>query len=511
MKHNNMLLSLSMTLLVFHFAAGKTIESEFQLSPSNTEAVVGAFCISPRKRGHLKFTLSWDDEAYSLGGGNNRSQAEGNGPEEENIKNGLTLRLYRDDNWTNFEAAASCTEKAALSIEHQLIKTTPDTAQQLSGNNIRSNGTTPQIISMHIPNSMEHRAHYYYMVMSDCSLVDEFFMDRRELPLMEYTLELTNNGSHLSADELHLNIMHMVTMFVSGMLGTLLALKALIQFYEKNTIHAAVLWVMAAAASDSLASLLAIIHLELYAHNGIGSPLLDSLSSHLEATCDSLVALLLLSIGAGWTLPSDVVKVRRSRDVNNILHKIMISLQSPFGGGSLESSSPTAMLAAFICLSHILLAQWGLHYHNTDFDSYHDLEHLPGKVLMGLRVILGICLWVCCANTKLHCPPSLVGFYNKLALVGTLWFESLPILVWIVDNAVAFHLRHRTIGVWGASLQIVSIALLSWLVTAHSTPYHKLSHLSTAPQDTFTERLASSAGEGRRTWTMFGKAKVRLD
>mgnify|MGYP000151764804 CR=1 FL=1 len=320
--------------------------------------------------------------------------------------------------------------------------------------------------------------------------------------------------------------MHIVTLFVSGILATLLALKVLIEFYEQNTVHAAVIWVMAAAASDSLASLLAIIHLELYAHDGIGSPWLDSLSCHLEATCDSLVALLLLSIGAGWTLPSDVVDLHDNSLTNNsnhnqhnlsrnsILQKLIRGLQSPFA--SLEESSPSAILAAFIILSHVLLAQWGLHYHNNDFDSYHDLEHLPGKTLMVLRGLLGVCLWVCCAHTKLKCSrsQSLVSFYNQLALVGTLWFESLPLLTWIVNSAVAVHLRHHTIGVWGASLQMISIALLSWLVTAHSTRYHTLSHLSAnAPQDSLTEclRLASSPGEGLRTWTCFGKAKIRLD
>ena len=342
---------------------------------------------------------------------------------------------------------------------------------------------------------------------------------------MQYTLEFLNNGSHIGADELHLNIMHMITLFFSGLIATLLALKVLIQFYEKSTIHAAVLGVMMAAASDSFASLLAIIHLQLYAHDGIGSPLLDALSCHLEATCDSLVALLLLSIGAGWTLPSDVVRMSlHSHHASSTRHSSFVQgvlvrgLQSP-----LQTIGSTA-LAAFIFLSHVLLAQWGLRYHNNDFDSYHDLEHLPGKVLMFLRFLLGICLWICCAHTKLVCPPNLTSFYNQLALVGSLWFGSLPLLTVLVNTAVSYHLRHRTIGVWGAFLQMLSIALLSWLVTAHSTRYQRLSHISTTPHDSLTERLAAASsssssspagggttGGGGGFWTILGRAKVRMD
>jgi hypothetical protein len=101
-------------------------------------------------------------------------------------------------------------------------------------------------------------------------------------------------------------------------------------------------------------------------------------------------------------------------------------------------------------------------------------------------------------------------------MVGTLWFLSLPILMWIVDAVVAVHLRHRTIGVWGASLQMISIALLSWLVTAHSTKYHRFSHLSSTTQDGLTESLGlvsggMDGGGGLRTWKIMGKAKVRLD
>jgi hypothetical protein len=230
---------------------------------------------------------------------------------------------------------------------------------------------------------------------------------------------------------------------------------------------------------------------------------LDAISAHLEAVCDSLVALLLLSVAAGWTLPSDVIAVQQNATP---LQKVLGGLQSPFS--ALKSFSPTAILAISILVSHVVLAQWGRMY-NDDFDSYHDLEHLPGKLLMLWRILLGLGMLACCFSTRLRCPASLQVFYLQLSVVGTLWFQSLPVLTWIVNTMLPYHMRHRTVGVWGAVLQTSGIVLLSWLVTSHSTAYHRFSHIS-ATQDNLTDSLAAGGSDEGRTW-MFGKAKVRLD
>ncbi len=75
----------------------------------------------------------------------------------------------------------------------------------------------------------------------------------------------------MSADEDHLENLHTITLLLSGILAITLCLVIGIQLYEKSTVHAAVFLVMAAAASDSFSSMFELIHLSLYAHNGIGS------------------------------------------------------------------------------------------------------------------------------------------------------------------------------------------------------------------------------------------------
>jgi len=448
----------------------KTTSGKFRLSGLNTEYVLGSFAVSPRKMGTLKVEFKSKD------------------PYDQNKD--LFVRLFRDDKWSEYQKAPSCTEKVPFSIRNEQVTTK------------RVKGHYEAEIAMELNNHKDDRAHYYYFVITDCSL--EFYMHDDSVPKMSYTVTTWNDGSHVSADEIHLENLHTITLLLSGILAITLCVIIVIQLYEKSTVHAAVFLVMAAAGSDSFSSMFELIHLSLYAHNGIGSYAMDAFSAHLEAVCDSLVALLLLSVAAGWTLPSDVVAVQQNATP---MQKVLGGLQSPFE--AIRAFNPTAVLAIAIFLSHIVLAQWGRMY-NDDFDSYHDLEHLPGKFLMLNRIILGVCMMACCISTRMRCSPSLRPFYMKLTVIGTIWFLSLPILTWIANTVVPYYMRHRAVGVWGAVVQTSGIILLSWLVTAHSTPYHKLSRLSSTKEN-LTDSLSRGSGGGNSKMWVFGKTKVRLD
>ena len=449
--------------------SAKVVSGDFKLSGVNTEFVLGSFAVSPKKVGHASITITSTDP-YQM-------------------NKDLFVRLIRDDKWASFQKAPSCTEKVPFSVINEPI------SQERNRNKYKAE------VGMPLDNSRDDRSHYYYFVITDCSL--EFYMHDDSIPTIHYQLKTWNDGSHVSADETHLKMLHTVTFLVSGIIAVLLGMTIMIQFYEQDTVHAAVFWVMGAAACDCFSSLFEIVHLSMYAHDGIGSYSVDAVSAHLEAVCDSLVALMLLSVGAGWTLPSDVLSVQQNA---NALQRMLGGLQSPFG--AMTSLTPTAMLSVGIFLVHVILAQWGRIY-NDDFDSYHDLEHLPGKLLMLFRVVLGLAMLICCIQTRLRCPASLRNFYLHLGIVGTVWFQSLPVLTWIVNTAVPYYLRHRSIGIWGAILQTAAIMALSLLVTSHKSSYHKLSHMSAA-KDNLTDSLGMSGTSKPRTWN-FGGSKVRLD
>lgn len=462
---------LSLALLLLPYSSAKTTTGDFTLSGMNTEYVLGSFAVGAGKMGYMKAKFQ-SKEPYQM-------------------NKDLNVRLIEDEKWRTFQKAPSCTEKVPLSTVNEHV------VQQKKKKHYEAE------IAMPLNNEKGNRPRYFFFVITDCSL--ELYMHDGNIPKVHYKMETWNDGSHVSADEDHLKMMHTITLLVSLLVATMLGLGVFIQLYEKASVHAAMFWVMAAAASDAMSSLLEVIHLSLYAGNGVGSYFLDAVSAYFEAICDSLVVLLLLSVAAGWTLPSDVVRVHQNASA---VQKAIGGFHSPFG--AMQSLSSTTYLAVGILVLHIGMAQWGRLY-NDDFDSYHDLEHLPGKLLMLTRIGLGFVFIGGCSQTRLSCPTSLHGFYVKFAIVGTIWFWSLPVLTWIVNAMVSYHLRHFTVGVWGAACQSASIVLLSWLVTSHSTAYHKLSHMS-AGKESLMDSLSSTSSNDPTSFSMLmGNAKVRLD
>ena len=458
-------------------AFAKTTSGDFRLSGLNTEYILGSFAISAKADGYMKITFT-AKSSY-----------------QHDMR--LRLRLYKDDKWPTWQKTPACVDK----IRHATV------AEPLKWDH--KHGKWISETAMKLDNSKEDRPHYFYFVIDDCSLEEVMHDDM--VPQIHYKLETWNDGNHLAADEKHLKSMHLGTLLVSGVLGILMALAIIWQLQSpKASVHAAMFWVMAAAVSDAGSSFFEILHLSMYSRDGIGSYFLDALSAHMEAICDSLVALLLLSVAAGWTLPSDVIAVQQNAST---VQRVLGGLRTPFS--ALQSFTPTAVLAVGILVAHVFLAQWGRVY-NDDFDSYHDLEHLPGKCLMILRITLGLCHIICCVQTRMRCPVSLHGFYLQLAVVGILWFGSLPFITWFCNIAVAYHLRHWTVGMWGSALQSSSIVLLSWLVTSHSTSYHKLSHMSSNKEsltDSLSAATSSNSADSTGVLKSFriGGAKIRLD
>jgi Rhodopsin-like GPCR transmembrane domain len=302
-------------------------------------------------------------------------------------------------------------------------------------------------------------------------------------------------------------------MVLSSLVTVFLFLHMVLQISSKHSIHVALLWVAAASSLDVASSLFEIIHIKLYERNGIGSYWFDALSAHAEAACDSLMILLLLSIAAGWTLPLDML----SMNVNNnasAVQSLVADLAKPMAG--LRRWNAGTVLGVSVLGFHIVLAQWGRTY-NDDFESYHDLEHLPGQILMTVRVLLGFLCLAATMQTKWKCRGrQLEHFYLQLACVGFAWFQSLPVLVFLCNTFVPYYVRHPTVVMGSALLQSVALWTMAWLVTSHSGSFHQVSHLTSNSEPSLTDSLSNHAGgldgkaDVQSMWSI-GKAKVRLD
>ena len=372
------------------------------------------------------------------------------------------------------------------------------------------------------------------MVIDDCSLETGFRRDEK-IPLMKYQLKIvntlpgTNNDNnnketHLSADEFGLTIVRFMTLTLSFLVALYLIVHIGYHHLSKkkkqqHSIHVAVLWVLVAAGLDILSSLLEIIHLRIYDINGIGSYIIDALAAHCEALCDAALVIFLLLIGAGWTLPSDVISVNHNESV---IQKMISDLIRP--------TFTNAVVPCTILAFHVILAQWGRTY-DDDFDSYHALEHLPGRILMMFRILCTLLLIVATVQTRNKCTiQHLKSFYTMVATLGTMWLLSLPFLSWFCSWFIPYYLRHPAVFCGAAMIQSSSLVLFAWLVTSHSTTYHQFSHMASSDTSkmSFTEALHTSSvasaslstttkatggstnGSEPRTWK-FGKTKVRLD
>mgnify|MGYP000405350900 CR=1 FL=1 len=380
------------------------------------------------------------------------------------------------------------------------------------------------------------RPQYWYLAIDDCMLEQT----NPEVPDIHFELEIVNalepinklpgksiKHTQLSADESQLIRIHTFTLLVSGGIAFFLVmsagLKATNMMHKKSgggggggTIHAAVLWVALAAALDSFSSFCEILHLQSYSRNGVGSYFLDALAAHTEALCDSFLMLLLLSIGAGWTLPSDAI---RARPNENAIQKAMGDLASPLRCLLRQPSSVVGILGWGTIALQAILCQWGRTY-NDDFESYHDLEHLPGKIVMMVRIVLGVLLLAVTTRTYQQARvQQLQSFYQKLALLGCVWFESLPFVTWMCNTFVPYYMRHPAVFMWSALLQSSLILLLAWLVTEHSSAFAQYSHMSSASSagggsgvpPSLTESLSGAGGGSSSSTWSFGKTKIALD
>ena len=396
------------------------------------------------------------------------------------------------------------------------------------------------------------RPQYWYLTLDDCML-EQTNLDGK-VPMLHFDLEIVNalepierverdlaeldpvgrqkrgrikkfRQSHLSADETNLTTLHTITFLISGGVALFLAMNATLQSTRQgHTVHAAVLWVALAAALDASSSFCEILHLRAYDSNGYGIYLLDALAAHCEALCDSFLILLLLSIGAGWTLPSDAIRMRPNE---NALQQAFTDLTSPLRA-LVQPTSLVGIFAWGVIGTHVILCQWGRTY-NDDFESYHDFAHFPGKLLMFVRVVLGVLFLAGTMRTHLQAKvKQLQDFYLKLAILGLLWFQSLPFVTWAVNTFVPYYRQNPTVFLWTSILQSTSIVLLAFLVTSHSksSAFAQYSH-ATAPTgggangagaSSLGESLSglpgASGGGGRgnvKTSFMFGKTKIAID
>jgi len=475
----------------------KTTKGDFQLTSQKTEHVIVSYSVAVGASGLMTAVLLAQDK----------------------YPNDMTLHLYRDDDWVKAKKANTCSEKTQYARRTEEVTFTLESEEQIKQWGYKKPRWRSEIHLKVEPNEKEEdedyapRHHYWYVVYDDCRLEGKNLFPKP--PRIKYYIQIYNMLSekaitHLSTDEFSLSRIHTITMFLSGAVCLLLMGKIGVNLRTSGVVHIAKFMVMAAAAFDTASSAFELMHMTFYRYDGVGFYTLDSFSAYSEALCDAMVCFLLLVIAAGWTLPSDVISVNDIQDNTSMIEKILVGLANPTGSKSLMN--PFTGLLGGLTAAHLMLAHWGLSF-NDEYDSYHDLEHTPGKIMMLLRFAMGVFMLTAVTQTRIKCNASLHSFYTSFAIVGMLWFQGLPVITWFCNSFVAFHERHPTVVMAGAILQSTSLVLLSWLVAMDGAPssYHKVSHMTQSGDNSLTEKMAGGIGANAATWKLFGKTKVRLD
>ena len=498
-SRSNYLLVAALALLTLpRCVIGKTTSGDFRLSTYKTEHVISAYSIAAGASGLMTAVLISDEEY-------------------DNKNENLKMHLYLDDDWSKVQKAKTCQEKTRLARQTVSVNLELENAEERTQWGYKKprwrSETHMTIDPLEDENDYAPRHHYWYIALDDCSLEDT--SRRNAMPNVKYYVQIynqmtENSLTHLSTDEFALSRTHTATMFFSGILCVLLFGRISYSLATSGIVHVAKIMVLGAAGFDAASSASELLHLMFYRFDGIGIYFLDATSAYNEAMCDAVVCFLVLTIAAGWTLPSDAISVGRGQSNTTLLQNILAGLANPTGGKGWMN--PFSGLLLGLVSTHLMLAHWGLSY-NDEYESYHNLEHIPGKLLMGMRSTLGLVMLAAITQTRMKCSASLRPFYAKFALVGTMWFQGLPVITWLCNTFVAFHQRHPTVIIAGAVLQSASLLLLSWIVAIDgSSTYHKVSHMTQSADDNLTEKMSSLGASNASSWNLFGgRAKVRLD
>lgn len=504
--------ALAALLLILRPCDAKIVSGSATLTGASTESTLTKFAMSPFAQGKAILELHSKDMYVD--------------------ESSLRLHFYADADWKKVQKAPMCSEKIRLakkSIPVVFDLNNNPTADKIARHKKKASRDSGQglweaRIETTIPGFRTDRSQYWYLTLDDCRL--EQYQHDSQAPRMEYTLtvwdetggirvnsDVVKDGAiytHMPADEAGMSRLHTITMLFSFFLLLFVGLKIYSNVNTGGSVHAVLLIVLLATACDSVSSFFEIIHLRLYANNGIGSYSLDALSAHFEAMSDSLVALVLLSVGSGWTLPSDVLSGGSANE--GFLSKLFCGFRSP-SMMSMSAGSPAGILALSIIVSHAALAQWGRTF-DEDFDCYHSLENPPGRALMWFRSVLGFAFLASVASVRNggRCPQSLHPFLTKFAIVGISWFMSLPFISIFVAGAIPFHRRHQLLSAGSAFAQSCSLLSLIWLFTADvdASAYHRLSKVQGGGNDLTDMASSRAGGTSCKAWT-FGKTKIRMD
>ena len=504
---------LTVTLFIPHIIHAKTTLGTAQLTGELTEAFLGKFAFTVGDVPSSVSATFWTETPYLE---NSRS---------------LNMYLYCDEEWEQAKQMYTCVEKAKLARKTVML----DMNDQFAGGGARKWALRDEIKfqknvqtidgASFVKTTLSHyvRTHYWYAFVADCSLE----MYQHQVPLIYYNVRvccvskkkscfcclyhenifiyicqyltyitlvswdysfstffqitfLNQDISHLPADEEGLWEIHFFN-FIIMLIGLCVVLFRMWKtMAETKSIHFAVLLLLLSIGLTATSSFCELIHLSTYIRNGQGFQFFDVFSAMNEALSDVVVSFVLLAIGSGWTLKSGSSSSFHhpfdpSRPSSSQTSMEMLRERCANPIKMVFSPTKETFLFMLLFLFHLGLVLWSALGFHDDFEKFHDHEHLPGKILMWLRISTCLLFVLLCTKSMKHFHGELIYFLKLFRTCGFLWFACMPIFIFI-SEFFAQYLRHPIITGGTLIIQSTTLCCLAWLfVGSRNTVYQKRS------------------------------------
>jgi len=389
-------------LILVCIVDGKILDGKLKLDKNNNFQVVDKFAFNIGK-GNFIFSLT--DRMKQL--------------KDSQVSKTATLQLYMDEQWDDV-LITRCEDRARLAKWE---------SKPLNEMRVPIRHSLTQSI----------RPHVWYIVISDCQA-----KQHQEKTSGRYKLEWTQtDGSHFSYEEIAVSyyypVMAALTMFA------LFPLKVMFDTQVKSIgyKHETLLQLMISVALFFASMVFETCHMWKFAKSGKGYVTMSLFAELTWWIGQVLVSSVLVGIAWGWTLDSS------------------------FGGRSRQEipkilKNPTKIMIPSLILIHILFVILDRQYDDAH-SKYHKSDSVWGSLMVLMRFLLGgvfgYGMFVLTSNEH---SPLKRNFLYKLAIVGTIYFISIPIIVFIA-SFVASYLRHQVVTIGGILIQTGALIGLSIL------------------------------------------------
>ena len=339
----------------------------------------------------------------------------------------LTLHLYRDTDWDNALNQETCEGRTRHAHIHQSI-------------HLPASGEWSDVIARKMTQRV--RPYYWYFALADC---------RHELKgayRVKLEVTVTNaDGSHFSLEDRNMEYVYILFLVVFLLFMSTNVLSLLRRFQKTDTLEPP-LFMLNMSISGQISSLMfGGLHLLIYAYDGSGFSLFDFFHQTSELGSHLLLTILFLLISLGW-----VLKYSEFPD--------------------LEVYLPVTFLVVVL---HLMVAGLG-RLADDSHSKYTDYEGISGVLLLIMR--FGMWAWFAYNMKSLYqsSQPTLRTLVWELALIGTVYLLSLPVLV-LISYFIAPYVRKKVVIIGALVIQMAAFMMMGRLLSEKSK-FYKMSTMA---------------------------------